>query len=211
VQTFAWLAVALAAPLDWWAVVGDRRRSEKVLKPAVLTALLLAAWAAGAPHSAAGWWLLAGLALSLVGDVALLSDAPSRFVAGLAAFLLAHVAYVVAFAHVGMPSGRLALVGLVLVALLVVTVGRRVVPAAARKGGPALGAACAAYMAVIGAMGVAAWATGRPLAALGATVFLASDSVLALDRFVRPVRWGRLAVMVTYHLGQVLIVLGVLR
>jgi uncharacterized membrane protein YhhN len=60
-------------------------------------------------------------------------------------------------------------------------------------------------------MVVAAWATGRPLLALGATVFMASDAVLASDRFVRPLRWGRLAVMVTYHLGQVLIVLGVLR
>jgi uncharacterized membrane protein YhhN len=203
--------VALAAPLDWWAVASGARRAEWLLKPVVLLALAAAAWAAGAPGSPSGRWLLLGLLLSLLGDVALLSDAPPRFVAGLAGFLLAHVAYVVAFAHVGMPSRHLALVGLGLVALLAATVGRRVVPAAAREGGVGLGAACAAYIAVIGAMVVAAWATGRPLAALGATVFMGSDAVLALDRFVRPVRSGQLVVMVTYHLGQVLIVLGVLR
>jgi uncharacterized membrane protein YhhN len=205
------VAVALAAPLDWWAVVAGARRAEWLLKPLVLLALAAAAWAAGAPDLPAGRWLLAGLVLSLAGDVALLSDREPRFVAGLAAFLLAHVAYVVSFAHLGVPAGSLALAGVVLVVAMAATVGRRVLPAAAREGGPALGAACAAYLVVIGTMVVAAWATGRPLLALGATVFMASDAVLATDRFLRPLRWGRLAVMVTYHLGQVLIVLGVLR
>ena len=59
-------------------------------------------------------------------------------------------------------------------------------------------------MGVIGVMVVAAWATGHPLVALGATVFMVSDAVLALDRFVRARRFGSLAVMVTYHVGQVL-------
>lgn len=210
-SALAWVAVALSAPLDWWAATVGARRAESVLKPLVLLALLAAAWAMGAPDSAAGWWVLAALVLSLAGDVALLSESEARFVAGLASFLLAHVAYVVAFALTGMPSGRLALVGAALVVVAAVTAGRRIVPAAAREGGAALGGACAAYMAVIGVMVVAAWATGRPLVALGATVFMVSDTVLAWNRFVRPLRWGTLAVMGTYHVGQVLIVLGLLR
>jgi uncharacterized membrane protein YhhN len=211
VQDLAWAVVAVAAPLDWWAVgVGGRRR-EWALKPLVLAALVVAALAMGATDSATGWWLLAALVLSLAGDVALLSESAPRFVAGLGSFLLAHLAYVAAFAHAGMPRGWLAAVGLLLVGVLSLTVGRRVVPAAAREGGPGLGAACTAYLAVIGAMVVSAWATGRPLVALGATVFMVSDAVLALDRFVRPLRFGKVAVMVTYHVGQVLIVLGLLR
>lgn len=207
----AWAVVAVAAPLNWWAVAAGGRRREWVLKPLVLVALLVAAVLMGATDTTAGWWLLVALVLSLAGDVALLAGTETRFVLGLASFLLAHVAYVVAFAVTGVPRGGLALVGLVLVAVLAATVGRLVVPAAARDGGPALGAACAAYLVVIGTMVVAAWATGRPLVALGATVFMGSDAVLALDKFVRPVRFGQVAVMVTYHLGQVLIVLGLLR
>jgi uncharacterized membrane protein YhhN len=210
-SVLAWAAVALSAPLDWWAATVGAKRAESVLKPLVLLALLAAAWAMGATDSAAGWWVLAALVLSLAGDVALLSESEGRFVAGLASFLLAHVAYVVAFALTGMPSGRLALVGAAIVVAAAATAGRRIVPAAAREGGAALGGACAAYMAVIGAMVVAAWATGRPLVALGATVFMVSDTVLAWNRFVRPLRWGTLAVMATYHVGQVLIVLGLLR
>ena len=211
VPELAWVVVALTAPLDWWAVAANARRREWVFKPLVLLALLAAAAAGGATDTTPGWWLLAALALSLLGDVALLSDSEPRFRAGLGSFRLAHVAYVVAFAQAGMPRGWLGLVGLLLVAALVATVGRAVVPAATREGGRALGSACAAYMAVIGAMVVAAWATGRPFVALGATVFMASDALLAWDRFVRPVRRGQVLVMVTYHVGQVLIVLGLLR
>lgn len=154
--------------------------------------------------------MLAALALSLLGDVALLSDSEPRFVAGLGSFLLAHVAFVVAFVHLGMPRADLGLVRLALVAGLTLVVGTRVVPSARREGGVALGAAVTAYMGVIGVMVVAAWATGHALVALGATVFMVSDAVLAMDRFVRERRFGALAVMVTYHLGQVLLVLGVL-
>jgi uncharacterized membrane protein YhhN len=210
VPDLAWAAVAVAAPLDWWAVAVGGRRREWVLKPLVMVALVAAALLMGAGDTEPGRWLLAALLLSLVGDVALLSDGEGRFVLGLGSFLLAHVAFVVAFAEVGVSRTGLALVGLVLVAALAVIVGRRVVPAAAREGGRTLAGAVTAYIAVIGAMVVAAWATGRPLVALGASVFMVSDAVLAMDRFVRPRRFGRLAVMVTYHLAQVLLVLGLL-
>ena len=203
-------AVAVAAPLDWWSVAVRGRRREWVLKPLVLALLIVTAWLLGASESTAGWWLLAALSLSLIGDVALLSDSEPRFLVGLGSFLVAHLAFVVAFAHVGMPRADLGLVGLALVVVMAGVVGRRVVPAARVEGGPALAGAVAAYMTVIGAMVATAWATGHTLVALGATVFMVSDAVLALDRFVRPRRFGSLAVMVTYHLGQVLIVLGVL-
>lgn len=204
------VAVAFVALANWWSVAVRGRRREWVTKPLVLVLLLVTAWLGGAGESAAGWWLLAALALSLLGDVALLSESEPRFVAGLGSFLLAHVAFVVAFVHLGMPRAVLGLVGLALVAGLTLVVGTRVVPAARREGGVALGAAVTAYMGVIGVMVVAAWATGHVLVALGATVFMVSDAVLAMDRFVRERRFGALAVMVTYHLGQVLLVLGVL-
>jgi uncharacterized membrane protein YhhN len=210
VPDLAWVAVAVAAPLDWWAVAVRGRRREWVFKPLVLVGLVIAALLMDATQSAEGWWLLAALLLSLVGDVALLSESDGRFVLGLGSFLLAHVAFVVAFVHAGMPRGDLALVGLALVGGLVLVVAPRVVPAAAREGGRPLAGAVTAYMAVIGAMVVAAWATGRPLVTLGASVFMVSDAVLAVDRFVRPWRFGSLVVMVTYHVGQVLIVLGLL-
>ncbi|MEI6226995.1 MAG: lysoplasmalogenase family protein, partial [Deltaproteobacteria bacterium] len=49
-------------------------------------------------------WMLLGLVLSAAGDAFLLSDAPRAFLAGLSAFLLAHLAYAAAFAPISHPS-----------------------------------------------------------------------------------------------------------
>lgn len=40
-------------------------------------------------------------------------------------------------------------------------------------------------------------------AALGALLFYVSDGLIAIHRFVREMRRGALAIIVTYHLGQI--------
>jgi uncharacterized membrane protein YhhN len=87
---------------------------------------------------------------------------------------------------------------------------RDVVPATHRQGGLALSLPVGVYTTVIGVVLVLAWCTGLWVVALGATVFVASDTTLALNRFVRPLPRAEVAIMVTYHLGQALIVAGVL-
>jgi len=66
-------------------------------------------------------------------------------------------------------------------------------------------------MAVISAMLATALATGNVLAAAGAVLFVASDSMIAWDRFVRRFAWAPVAIMVTYHLGQAGLVASLLR
>lgn len=206
-----WALVAGFAVLDWYAVWRGSRGLERLAKPLTMVALLAAALSMGAADTVSGHRLLAGLVLGLVGDVALLGDGERRFLAGLSAFLVGHLAYTAAFLPAGPQTLALALPGLVPVVVVVALVARPVLVGAAAQGGAAMGAAVAAYMLVIGAMVVTAWGTGRPLVAAGATVFMVSDAVLAHARFVRPWPRASLLVMVTYHLGQVLIVLGLLR
>jgi uncharacterized membrane protein YhhN len=67
-----------------------------------------------------------------------------------------------------------------------------------------------AYMAVISLMVVSAIGTGHPAAIVGAGLFYASDSLIAWNRFLRASRRGQVAVMVTYHLAQVGLVLSLL-
>ena len=64
------------------------------------------------------------------------------------------------------------------------------------------------YAAVISAMVLTATGSGSWWAALGAALFAASDWVLGLDRFARPWRYARIVVIVTYHVGQALLILG---
>jgi uncharacterized membrane protein YhhN len=63
---------------------------------------------------------------------------------------------------------------------------------------------------VIGAMLATALAVGNPVAAVGAVLFVASDSMIAWDRFVAKVRNASVLIMVTYHLGQAGLVLSLL-
>ena len=204
-----WLLPAVLAPVDWWAVARGDRRTETWAKPATLVALIVAATVLGAPDTTPGRWLLLALGFGLLGDVALLGDSLARFRAGVAAFLVGHLAYLACFATLGLPRPAWSwAVLLVLLASFVAT--REVLPATHRLDGAALSVPVAVYTAAIGAMLVCAWFTGEWLVALGATVFVASDATLSVDRFVRPIPRAHLVVMVTYHLGQALIVAGVL-
>ncbi|WP_395243514.1 lysoplasmalogenase [Agromyces sp. MMS24-K17] len=155
--------------------------------------------------------LVAALAASWLGDVLLTFD--GWFVPGLLAFLAAHVAYVVLFLRLGaaasgdggQPSRRRPpLWTLVYVAwyasflaLLAPHLGALLVPVAA-------------YGAVLGAMAALAAARGR-LVAVGGALFVVSDSVLALGRFLPGYEFALhdLVVMSTYLGAQALITIGV--
>lgn len=207
--TVAWTVFAVAALANWWAVATRNRPVVVVAKPAALLALIAVALVGDSLSSTPGRWLVVALVLCLAGDVFLLGDSEPAFLGGLSSFLLGHLAYVVVFVTLGLAEPAWGLIGLMaLIAVVLAT--RQVIPAAHREGGGVLAGAVTAYMFVIGAMVVAAWMTGEWLIGLGATTFMVSDSVLALAKFVRRRDHSDLAVMVTYHLGQALIVAGVL-
>ena len=204
-----WALPAVLALVDWYAVARDDRRTETWAKPATLLALILVALTYGATDSSAGAWLLVALAFGLAGDVLLLEESDTRFRLGLAAFLVGHLAFVASFVRLGLdPAGWAWVSWLVLSVCFFAT--RRVVPATFLRGGRALAFPVAAYTVVIGAMVILAFDTGEVVIAIGATVFAASDSILAVNRFVSPRPGAPVAVMVTYHVGQALIVAGVL-
>ena len=94
-------------------------------------AVLIVGW----PATRLAWWVDVGIALSVVGDVALLGTGERAFLVGLAAFLLAHVAYVVAFAGVAVWSPHVAVVAVVAVAVTTLVL-RAIAPGTARLRGP---------------------------------------------------------------------------
>ena len=71
-----------------------------------------------------------------------------------------------------------------------------------------LAAAVVFYACVITAMVVTAWGTSTVLAGVGAMAFAASDWVLGHERFVGPLPGGRMSVIVPYHVGQALLIVG---
>jgi uncharacterized membrane protein YhhN len=145
------------------------------------------------------------LLLSLAGDVFLMLPR-DLFVAGLGSFLLAHVAYVVAFTRHG-GSATALVESAVVVVVAAILVGRPVI-LGVRRADPAMVGPVVAYIVVLGAMVTTAIATTTALLAVGGILFMASDSLIAWNRFVRERPWAPLAIIVTYHLAQAALVTG---
>jgi uncharacterized membrane protein YhhN len=199
---------ALAALVDWWAVATGRRQVEMVAKTLTMALLVGVAATAGDPGDDVRLWLVVGALLGLLGDMSLLGHSEPAFMVGLGAFALGHLAYAAAALSIGFDVAW-ALPGVVfMVALLAFRFATRIVPGARRAGGPVMAAAVAFYACVITLMVVTAWGSGEWLAGVGAMCFAVSDWVLGHQRFVGPLPGGRLSVMVPYHVGQALLIVG---
>ncbi len=218
----ALVSAALAAAVgDWLAVAVRSTRAEYALKPLVMALLLAAAIELrhGDPALRCAF-TAAALVFSLAGDVFLMLPR-DLFVAGLASFLLAHVSYVAALntPRVPGPSAGLVVAATLGVAAVSIPMWLRIRGGLSRSSRQALVPPVTAYVLVISAMVVFAiltlgrpgWSAGRSaLAAAGAVLFYASDGMIGWSRFVSDFPGSRVLIMVSYHLGQIGLVLGLL-
>lgn len=197
----------VAAILTILAAYQNRRLTHYLFKPLTIVFIILIALEPNHPTSPFyRYMIIAGLLFSLAGDIFLML--PDRFIAGLVSFLIAHLFYIAAFIF---ESGRalslwsaipfLIYGGLMLKALWP-HLGKMRLPVVF-------------YMLAILLMGwtaVSRWTLteqpGSLLAMLGALFFIASDSLLALDKFKGRFRSAQLLIFSTYSVAQWLIALS---
>jgi len=214
----------LVAAVDWLAIARGQKKLEYLAKPAAMLVLLgLLAWVGGFSSLPVLCFAL-GIFFSMAGDICLmlayahLSD--RWFFGGMAAFFLTHLAYIIGL-NIPMPnvSGIWSL-GLALVlAVSTARILRRILAGVRKKGLPRLERPVAAYGMLITLMLLSALLTlnndtwkvfAAVLVAVGAILFYFSDIILAWNKFVDPIKHGRLANMILYHLGQAALVAGVI-
>jgi uncharacterized membrane protein YhhN len=163
-----------------------------------------------------GWLLFAGVLWGSIGDIFLDLDPQNYFVFGLGAFLVGHVLYILFFVS-GFQLNKLR-VGLATV-LVAFSIGMAVIllPRIEAQD-PNLVLPVMVYLTVILCMGLAA-VLRQPVSSLsiyGSLVFMLSDSLIALRKFVfvdavegtLPGLVFSVAIMFTYYLAQYLIVEG---
>src|ERR1035437_5139033 len=152
-------------------------------------------------------YLLAALVASLAGDVFLMLPG-NYFIPGLASFLVAHLFYIALFRQgvPRFPSRRALLATLAVGGAMYAWVWGGLTD-------PVLKVAVAAYVTVIALM--VAQAIGRAVVVrdaparavgLGACIFMLSDSLIAINRFVQPLPLVSLWVLASYYTAQILIV-----
>ncbi|MFT5144931.1 MAG: putative membrane protein YhhN [Rhodothermales bacterium] len=151
--------------------------------------------------------IVAGMILSMVGDVFLMLP-KDRFMAGLGAFLLAHIAYIAAFA------GRLEdvpILPFLPFTLAFVFVARLLWPDLRSERYPVLiySAALTVMAALATGVAVSEGSLSAVACAVGAVLFVLSDTALAFDRFVGAFGSARYFILTTYFAAQLLIALSV--
>lgn len=201
----------LLAISDWIAVHLNWRWVEYFTKPSVI--LFLLAWAILAgDQNPQLWWFLAALIFSLAGDIFLLFS-NRFFLTGLFFFLLVQLSYVLGLNPSFPPLNIASLALFILISFTLIqfyhvaSYGLRSVERIQSQK-PLL-----IYLLASGLMVFSALITlVRPekewgiypaiLASAGALLFFTSETLLAWNRFVHPLRTGKILVVVTYHLAQ---------
>ncbi|MCK6530112.1 lysoplasmalogenase [Myxococcota bacterium] len=194
-------AAAVAAVL--WAEFRGARALMWIAKPLASTGFIALALSAGPPSRGYGTWVVVALALSFAGDVLLIpKGSRAYFAAGLAAFLLAHVTFALAFAALGVSGVAAGGASLLLVGVAAVVL-RWLLP---RVPTPLRGPVVAYVVAITAMVALAFGAAGAGAPRLipaAAVAFFLSDLFVARERFVAPTPWNRAWGLPLYYGAQI--------
>ena len=152
--------------------------------------------------------IISGLVFSLAGDVFLML-AKDRFIAGLGSFFVAHLFFILAFAgDFGPYWGWEYLIPILIYVVIFLKI---LLPHTNKMSIPVVAYALvlAVFLWQASGRGYVLGGSSPALAFFGAVLFVASDSILAYDRFVKGYKFATLFIMLTYWLAQVFIALSV--
>ncbi|CAL2101140.1 putative membrane protein YhhN [Tenacibaculum sp. 190130A14a] len=202
IVSLLFLGVAIT---DVYAVITQNKTLEMIFKPLLMTTLAVVYLVSVKKPS---FWVLSALFFSFWGDVFLL-DKEKFFVFGLALFLLAHVIYIKITTDLlqkeltsKMITSAIPFVVLFigLLSLIYANLGDMLVPVIV-------------YGVTISTFGTAALlhyrqdkTTASTWLLLGAVLFIASDSLIALNNFYTPKRLFDVSIIALYIVSQFLIV-----
>ncbi len=197
------LLVILSASIHIRAEYRGPRQHVYVFKPLTMVFIWLIAILGQATFPFYKYMIITGLVFSLAGDVFLMLPS-DRFLAGLVAFLIAHLFYIAAFlseisALTWWPLVPLVIYGIVIYTIVASSLGKLKLPVLI-------------YVVVILIMAWLAWErwsqtgqSGALLAFAGAVLFVISDTILAINRFRGAFKPSRALNLTTYFAAQWLI------
>ena len=183
-----------------------------VVKPILMPSLAAYFFFSVEQKNKLAFFVIIALLFSWLGDVMLLFEEikPIYFMLGLVSFLLAHITYILIFSKSSQDfkpriftystGFLLVLYGILLLLLMWPGLGDLMIPVTI-------------YTTIIMIMAITALfrkANGTSLVLIGAMLFVASDSLLALNKFYQPFVAAGFWTMLTYILAQYFIVTGMI-
>jgi uncharacterized membrane protein YhhN len=212
----AFIVFLIAALGELVSILADIQFSQMIFKPLIMISLGFYYYTAS-PEEERSRLVLGAIVFALAGDVLLML--PDKFIPGLIAFLVCHLFYIFAYrqyrgeergdALKGVHRMRLAvpviLGGSGLAIILYPVLGAMKIPVMI-------------YAIVITSMVLAAlFRIGKTTTSsfwmvfLGALLFMLSDSIIAINKFLSPISMAGFWIMLTYMTAQFLIIRGLLK
>lgn len=202
-----------------FAGLSDNVFLANITKPFILVSLILFFLFSvkRAPNNTFFKFMLLGLVFSLFGDVLLIfqNESSGYFIAGLSTFLLAHVMYIFAFIKTYRQDHHVHLIKqhgwlMVVVFAYAYFFFKGLQDHLHDMIGPVLVYTIAISLMLIVAINRYARVSAGSfwLIVIGATFFVASDSILAWNKFVETLPFSQLSIMLTYGLAQLGIAYG---
>jgi uncharacterized membrane protein YhhN len=198
------LAIITSAAIHMWADYHQHHVLSIIFKPLTMILIISILVTGGIELEGFSFFIFWGLIFSLLGDMMLLKPW-YKFELGLAAFLVGHIFYIIAFiSYKGMDWDIIPLLPLIGFALWLFRMikphlGKLLIPVGS-------------YMSVILLMvwqGMGIWLSEKNTFGLligsGASIFCVSDSILAYQRFMQRFKCGNTLSLLTYYIAQYLI------
>jgi len=209
-----WVTLIIAV-INWISISIHLKTCNYISKPATIIALMAWLWQVSGFQGHRIWFAIA-LFFSLIGDIFLMLP-KERFLYGLLAFMLGHLAYIIGLNNTPPPI-NLASLSISLIVIFTGVAIYRVISSSLREKNlrkyekPVL-----VYTIVISIMLISALLTlvrgewnaySSLLISFGAILFFLSDTFIAWHKFVTPLKWRNIRVRSTYHLGQIGLIIG---
>lgn len=209
-KTIASILFLLVAIIDVYAVIVQDKSLEIIFKPLLMMALVVVYLVS---VKQVNFWLISALFFSFWGDVFLL-DKTNYFVFGLASFLIAHIMYI---KMVSSFLKKQSFIKVIKAAIIFVTLFAGVLFLIKDNLGEML-APVIVYGFAISTFGTCTllnYQENKTIAnlwlLLGAILFIASDSLIALNNFYQPTHMFDVLIIILYVVSQYLIVSSMLK
>lgn len=209
------IAFLFFTALEIAGIISDTQLLQYIAKPLLLPALMLLLFYSTAAATPGKIFMLTALFFSWLGDIFLMLDDPKGFffIIGLVCFLTTHIFYIIYFLRI-----RSAAVSLLqkqsLLALLVIGYGIALIWILFPHLGKML-LPVVVYATVICTMLLCSLhvynKVNKPandMFIFGALLFVLSDSLLAINKFLEPLPYAGISIMLTYCAAQYFIVTG---
>lgn len=178
----------------------ERKITKLILMPSLILYLLIS--------KTENYLLYIALGFSFLGDLFLILKMKHHFIYGAGSFFIAHIIYIIAIVSMGI--GTLKIFDYLSISILLIIYLAFVYIIISKKTFKNYTLPVSLYILTLLIALILSFLTNNILTSIGYLVFITSDSILIINKFILQIKKRHLYIMFSYILAQVFIILGLM-